>query len=181
MLDISEDTQSFHFKHSYFSLEFFMTDDNWHDFLHQNNAFLQNIAFKAFEKGNLVLDKERINHINIIFCSDTDIHALNRDYRDVDKATNVLSFPTYDSDELKANAYCFADMQVFGDVYVAYEYCLLEAQQNQKNHLHHIAHMVVHGILHILGHDHITEAEAEIMESLEINILKEYDISNPYL
>jgi probable rRNA maturation factor len=180
MLEETAALESFPFNRQSFSLEFFIADTQWHNFLEQNKLFLQDIAFKAFESGNLVIDTERTNHINIIFCNDVEIHHLNCDYRGVDKPTNVLSFPTYDSDELKSQAYCFADIQIFGDVYIAYEYCLTEAQQNNKNHLYHIAHMIVHGILHILGYDHIHDTQAEIMETLEADILAQFNISNPY-
>ena len=180
MLENNQENESLIFKNGLFGFEFFINDTAWYDFVTTNSHFLQNIAFKAFEAGNLLLDDNRINIMNIIFCDDADIHVLNRDYRDVDKATNVLSFPTYDSDELKTQAYCFADTQVFGDIYIAYHYCFHEAKQNNKPFMYHIAHMIVHGILHILGHDHIDEHEAEIMESLEINILSQFDIPNPY-
>jgi probable rRNA maturation factor len=180
MLETNTETESFIFKSGMFGFEFFINDVAWRDFLTTNNHFLQNIAFGAFEAGNLLLDDKRMNCMNIIFCSDDEIHTLNRDYRDTDKPTNVLSFPTYDADELKAQAYCFADMQIFGDIFIAYRYCFTEAEQNNKPLLYHIAHMIVHGILHILGHDHIDDVEAQIMESLEIDILKQFDIPNPY-
>ncbi len=172
--------QSFTFKQSSYSLEFFVHDLCWLDFLTENNHFLQQIAFKAFASGNLLLDDTRMNHINIIFCDDAYIHTLNRDYRDVDKPTNVLSFSTYDQQELKAQDYCFGDMQIFGDIFIAYRYCLTEAEQDNKPLQYHIAHMITHGILHIMGYDHIEDNDAEIMESLEIDILEQFKIPNPY-
>lgn len=181
MLETLDEAESFLCTQDSFAVEFFITDTLWRDFLTTNKDLFEKIAIKAFQAGNLQLDKQRMNHINLIFCNDTDIHTLNRDYRGVDKPTNVLSFPTYDRDELIQKAYCFADMQVFGDVYIAYHYCQKEAEESHKNHVYHIAHMIVHGMLHILGHDHLEELEAETMEALEIDILNKYDIPNPYL
>lgn len=172
--------QSFTFKNETYSLEFFVHDSCWLDFLTENNNFLQQVAFKAFSTPLLTLDKKRMNHINIIFCNDDDIHALNRDYREVDKPTNVLSFPVYDADELKSQDYCFGDMQIFGDIFIAYRYCLTEAEHDNKPFYHHVAHMITHGILHIMGYDHINDTDAEIMESLEIDILRQFNIPNPY-
>jgi probable rRNA maturation factor len=172
--------ESFTFKNKTYSLEFFVHDSCWLDFLTENNLFLQQIAFKAFGTPLLTLDDNRMNHINVIFCNDDYIHTLNRDSRGVDKPTNVLSFPTYDQQELKAHDYCFGDMQIFGDIFIAHRYCLNEAEQNSKPLHYHIAHMVTHGILHIMGYDHSDDKDAEIMEALEIDILGHFKIPNPY-
>jgi probable rRNA maturation factor len=180
-----EETDSEHeslvFNNKNYGLNFFIHDTSWHHFLIENSNFLKEIAFKAFEAGNLVIDKNRTDYINIIFCDDAYIHSLNRDYRDMDKATNVLSFPTYTQDELTSKDYCFGDMQIFGDIFIAYDYCFNEASNNKKSHQHHIAHMITHGILHILGYEHDDDSDAMIMETLEINILGHFNIPNPYL
>lgn len=178
--DTDSETESFIFKNLNYRFEFFVHDSSWRNFLTEHHDFLQQIAFKAFERYPLILDNKRINHINIIFCNDAYIQALNRDYRDVDKPTNVLSFPTYDTQELGAGSYCFGDMQIFGDIFIAYRYCLTEAEQNNKPLHYHIAHMITHGILHIMGYDHINNSDAEIMEALESDILELFNIPNPY-
>ncbi len=179
--ETDSESESLFFKNKTYGLNFFIHDKSWHDFLMQNSDFLKEIAFKAFEAGNLVIDKNRTDYIDIIFCDDAYIHTLNRDYRDMDKPTNVLSFPTYDKNELASKDYCFGETQIFGDIFIAYDYCFNEAITNQKSHQHHIAHMITHGILHILGYDHDDDADAVIMESLEINILGQFNIPNPYV
>ena len=86
------------------------------------------------------------------------------------KATNVLSFPA------GAGA---ADGQL-GDIVMALETVKREAQEQDVSFEHHVQHLVVHGILHLLGHDHIATADAERMEALEIKILSELGVANPY-
>lgn len=164
------------FKKNNFTLDFFLNDPCWQHFLEINSDLLERIGFAAFEAAGLCISSERQDQINVIFCNDADIHDLNRDYRQVDKPTNVLSFPVYDAQELAQKAYNFGDMQFFGDVYIAYDYCVKEAQNIHKLFEHHIAHMVTHGILHLLGYDHIDDDEALIMENLEADILGQFGI-----
>ena len=99
--------------------------------------------------------------------------ALNRDWRGIDKPTNVLSFPVRrrKPDGLPA---------LLGDVIVAYETLAREASEENKPFLHHLAHLAVHGFLHLLGYDHETDSEAEAMEGLEREILARLGIADPY-
>ncbi len=101
-----------------------------------------------------------------------EIQKLNRNYRHKDKPTNVLSFPFEKIEGI--------NLPLLGDVVVCATVIAHEAQQQNKFHIDHWAHMVVHGVLHLLGHDHVDEAEAETMERLEIKILKGLAIGNPY-
>ena len=101
-----------------------------------------------------------------------EIQQLNKQYRDKDKATNVLSFPMQLPEEV--------DMCLLGDLVLCASIINDEANQQSKKLDAHWAHMVVHGMLHLQGFDHIEEAEAEEMERLEIKILKELGIANPY-
>ena len=104
---------------------------------------------------------------------DTDeIQHLNRTYRQQDKPTNVLSFPFEKLDDI--------DLPLLGDVVICAAVVALEAQQQQKSVSDHWAHMVVHGVLHLLGYDHVRDADAEIMEGLEIEVLQRLGIANPY-
>lgn len=97
--------------------------------------------------------------------------TLNAGYRGIDKPTNVLSFPA----EVD-----LPDAKVLGDVVICAPIVEFEAAEQNKNVADHYAHMVVHGILHLMGYDHESEGEAEQMEQLEVTILGELGIADPY-
>lgn len=97
---------------------------------------------------------------------------LNRDYRDKDKSTNVLSFPF----EVPPGI----PLTLLGDLVICAEVVAQEACEQQKPAQNHWAHMVVHGTLHLLGFDHINDDEAEQMEALERVLLAQLDIADPY-
>lgn len=105
--------------------------------------------------------------ISIVLSDDAHIRTLNRDYRGKDKATNVLSFPQ-------------DDPFLLGDIILAIETITREAEEQNKSFNAHLTHMLVHGCLHLLGHDHEDDDEAQIMEDLEVRILKQLKIKNPY-
>lgn len=113
--------------------------------------------------------------MSITLTDDAHIRVLNREWRDMDKATNVLSFPAPDLPEDAEGA-----PQPLGDVIVAYETLRREAELDGKPIAHHLTHLVVHGTLHLLGYDHIEDDEAEEMEGLERRILDGLGIDDPY-
>jgi probable rRNA maturation factor len=98
--------------------------------------------------------------------------SLNRDYRDKDYATNVLSFPV----ELPPGV----NLPLIGDLAICAPVVAREAAEQGKPTHHHWAHMTVHGVLHLLGYDHMEDAEAEAMEALETRILAKLGIDDPY-
>ena len=98
--------------------------------------------------------------------------ALNRDYRHKDYATNVLSFPA----ELPPGV----PLPILGDLVLCAPVIAREAEEQGKPLKHHYAHMLVHGVLHLLGHDHMDEAEAEAMEAIEREVLAGLGIPDPY-
>lgn len=114
--------------------------------------------------------------------------GLNRDYRQKDKPTNVLSFPCeplYLETEngvvpLTADDELGLDFALLGDIVICHPVIVSEAQEQQKSVSDHYAHMVTHGVLHLCGYDHQEDDSAEQMESLEIRILAEAGIANPY-
>ncbi|MBT8088773.1 MAG: rRNA maturation RNase YbeY [Gammaproteobacteria bacterium] len=105
-----------------------------------------------------------------------EIRLLNRDYRQLDKTTNVLSFPAGEISGLPAEA-----AQLLGDVVVCAAVVRDEATTQGKSEDEHWAHMLVHGTLHLLGYDHETAAEAAEMEALEASILAANGLTDPYL
>ncbi len=123
-------------------------------------------------------DWPRPVEVNIKLTDNAEIQELNRQYRGKDKPTNVLSFPALDDISSKLMP---PDLPlILGDIALAYETIEQEAIDQNKVFDHHVSHLVVHGLLHLIGYDHETDAEAEAMESLEIDILKKQSISNPY-
>jgi probable rRNA maturation factor len=121
-------------------------------------------------------DNQRPREVSVRIVSADEIHTLNRDYRQRDKPTNVLSFPTGEIAGLPAD-----ESLMLGDIVVCAEVVAAEAREQGKGVQDHWAHMLVHGTLHLLGHDHMNAEEADRMESLEINVLSGFGVSNPYL
>jgi len=116
-----------------------------------------------------VLDTGRAGELSIALISDDDIQALNRDYRNQDKPTNVLSFPMSDP-----------AFDILGDIVLAFQTVKREAGEKTVKLAHHFAHLVIHGFLHLQGYNHESPEEALEMEGLEIAALHLLDIDNPY-
>jgi probable rRNA maturation factor len=110
----------------------------------------------------------------IVLTDDSRIRALNLAWRGFDKPTNVLSFPARDRGAGKEGP------AVLGDIVIAYETTKREALAQGTPFLHHLAHLTIHGFLHLRGYDHVVEEEAETMERLERQILARLDIPDPY-
>lgn len=111
--------------------------------------------------------------LSLLMTDDKRIRIVNRDWRGFDKATNVLSFPAASPERI-------ATSPVLGDIVLAYETVLREAQSEGKSPGDHLSHLVIHGLLHLLGEDHETESEAIRMEGLEIAALARLGIADPY-
>jgi probable rRNA maturation factor len=113
--------------------------------------------------------------------SDTEVQTLNRAYRGKDKPTNVLSFPMVQQDLLVAMANTDDGEVLLGDIVLAAGVCAREAEEKGISVTDHAAHLIVHGTFHLLGYDHMVEAEAEEMEALETRALASIGIGDPYL
>lgn len=132
----------------------------------------------SLEEIDFLQSGKNIN-VNLCLGNDDEVHALNREFRGKDKPTNVLSFANID-DESFADEWSDGEEIELGDIIIALETMQAEAG-NQNLTLHdHYCHLFAHGLLHLLGYDHIEADEAEHMESLEIAILKQMNINNPY-
>lgn len=148
-----------------------------------------NINLKDFAQKYILATLKAINidnyfnliEISLLYTTDIEIKKLNSEYRGQDKSTNVLSFPC---EEINYNDFAalkiLGDQLILGDIVFAYETIDKEAKNEGKSFLDHLAHLIIHGTLHLLGYDHEEEDEAEIMEKLEIDILKQFNISSPY-
>lgn len=110
---------------------------------------------------------------SVMLTDDAQIRELNRTWRNKDKPTNVLSFPAPEQPGLGGPRH-------LGDIALAYETLVRESEEESKELAHHFAHLIVHGVLHLLGYDHEVEAEADIMEGLEVKALATLGIANPY-
>ena len=117
---------------------------------------------------------------SLLFSDDAEVHALNREWRGKDKPTNVLSFPMLEREDLLALA-SDGPPELLGDIALALETCAREAAGKGVPLEHHAAHLVVHGLLHLAGHDHVhSDEEAAAMEALEIKALALMGIADPY-
>ncbi|MBV9558822.1 MAG: rRNA maturation RNase YbeY [Pseudolabrys sp.] len=108
--------------------------------------------------------------VSVVLTDDATIRALNKEWRKIDKATNVLSFPAGSNKDV-----------ILGDVVIAYETLQRECAEEDRVFLHHLAHISVHGFLHLMGYDHETDAEADSMERLETAVLQRLGLPDPYL
>ncbi len=114
------------------------------------------------------------NEVSILLTDDKAIRLLNREWRGIDKPTNVLSFPA-------ATTKASVRMPLFGDIVIAYETLKRECDDEGRIFLHHLAHLTVHGFLHLIGYDHQVEAQAEEMEGLESKIMMRMQMPDPHL
>ncbi len=144
--------------------EIIIEDDNW-----KSTQFDPNELSKEVSKITLSFFEGDYKTIAILLCDDDKIRELNAKWRGFDKPTNVLSF------EYPANS------PILGDIALSYQTCAKEAHEQGKSLKNHFSHLLVHGILHLLGYDHIDDADAIEMEDLEKEILAKMGIEDPYL
>ena len=120
--------------------------------------------------------------ISVRLTSDAEVRALNHQYRQKDKPTNVLSFPMVQPDLIDTISQNSDDGEVLlGDIVLAHGVCTVEAAERGIPVEAHATHLMVHGVLHLLGYDHMTDDEAEAMEEIERQALGTLGIADPYL
>ena len=142
-------------------------------------------AFEAAEKPE-ILDGDTPVEMSLVLADDALVQTLNRDYRDKDKPTNVLSFALLDDldDTDESTDDVLARDQgmpiLIGDVILAFETVQREALEQGKSFGDHLTHLVIHGVLHLLGYDHQSDPDADRMERLETSILARLGIADPY-
>ncbi len=167
-------------------LEVSIDYDGWRDALPDYEKIIHN-AVQAVISGipeGASLRKFADIELSIVLCDDTLIHQLNNDYRKQDKATNVLSFEGLGPNE--RDTYLRSDQDIpeipfsLGEIYIAYETVEREAVTAGVSIAEHFCHLVIHGILHLLGYDHIEDDDAQVMEAHETRVLSYLGIDDPY-
>lgn len=162
------------------SLEINVEDARWGD--------LEPLARRAADMVLVHLGHDpAFFELSILACSDARIRQLNESFRGKDAATNVLSWPAWDLSPEIPGALPEApepgtadDPEPLGDIALAWETCQREALEQGKRPADHVTHLTVHSILHCLGYDHETDADAALMEETEVTILAKLGIGDPY-
>lgn len=121
-----------------------------------------------------------IIEVAIRLTDDDEVHALNRDWRGKDKPTNVLSFPMHAPEHVGALAGFAEPEALLGDIVLARETCTAEAAEKDVPLEAHAAHLIIHGMLHLLGYDHEDDSAAETMEALERQAMAGLGLHDPY-
>jgi probable rRNA maturation factor len=144
-------------------------DQAWSAALPDARALVVAAAEQALAMAKLSQNVREAN-LTILLADDDAVKDLNARFRHKDVATNVLSFPSAENPE-----------NLLGDIALAYGVCAREAAEQGKPFADYLQHMTVHGVLHLLGHDHIGDDEAEVMEDLERAVLAKLGVPDPYL
>ena len=137
-------------------------------------ADVENVCRRAAAEALAVSDRARAKiEISVLLCDDDTVSRLNDEFRGHARPTNVLSFPI-------GSAQFGPQSLLLGDVAIAFETVAAEAVSSQLSIADHLTHLVVHGVLHLLGYDHHIPREADKMEALEVEILDRLGVDNPY-
>jgi probable rRNA maturation factor len=148
----------------------------WLDALPTVEAICRRSATAAFHAAKKA---EAEAEASIVLSNDARIKSLNAAWRGKDEATNVLAFPATDVPQAGAAGRSQPPL-IIGDVIIAFETAVAEARVEGKDLADHLSHLVVHGMLHLLGYDHETDDEADEMESLEVAVLASVGVADPY-
>jgi len=144
---------------------------DWLDLNFDVTGFCRRAAAEAIDMAGKLSGG---GEISIVLADDAFVRDLNRTWRNIDAPTNVLAFPCSAGDESDG-----AEM-LLGDVVVAFQTAQREAAESDIPLAHHFAHLIVHGVLHLLGYDHVDNGDARIMERLEVATLARLGVENPY-
>ncbi len=140
-----------------------------------DESFVYHISTEVLNTISPTAHKGQDYSVHICLTNNAQVQELNKEYRHKDKPTNVLTFE-YEPDEFDALE---PEVQL-GDIFIAREIVKEEALQQQKTFEAHVAHLLIHGLLHSFGYDHIHNDEAEVMEDLEVRILHKLGYTDPY-
>ena len=156
----------------------------WKRAFYGMNSRIERAAAAAFDgaKKPAAFAKRKFE-ISVTLTDDANVKVLNRDYRGIDKPTNVLSFPQIDLGTFKTSTLDVFPQKMsvpLGDVVLGFQTIARETREQQKTLENHTIHLVVHGVLHLLGYDHMRLKDAKVMEKLECDILKSLGYPDPY-
>jgi probable rRNA maturation factor len=161
-------------------LEKNITYNNWETRIPNIKYDLDQLVLTTLEYSNLLPLTKEIE-IALHFCSDAEIREVNSSFRNQDKPTNVLSFPTESITNGVFDPQSIYDgYLMLGDIFIALETLEKESTQLAIDFADHFAHLLVHSILHLIGYDHELDEEAELMQKLEIDILAKFGIKCKY-
>jgi len=153
--------------------EVLVTADCW-----QAEPGAEAVIHRAIELAAEIVDADTADaELAVMLTDDAGIQTLNRNWRGIDKATNVLSFPALQP--VGARGPDDAP-PMLGDIAIAYQTMRREADEEAKPFEHHLSHLAVHGFLHLVGYDHENNDDAEAMEALEREVLAQLGIPDPY-
>ena len=152
-------------------------DKRWKDALSDVEKCVKKAAASAWKRGNTGDFEIPVKQaeVSVLLTDDQAVHALNKEYRGIDRPTNVLSFAALDDENEP-----IVDPMLLGDIVVAFETTKREASEQKCSLADHLFHLIVHGTLHLIGYDHMEEQDAVEMEALEIKILADNGLENPY-
>lgn len=163
------------------TLDIVVEDDRWHRV--DIDTLAQTAVLAVLMAHNL--DPEQ-TEISILACDDARIAILNADFRDKPTPTNVLSWPSEERGTARAGDNPHSPkpgldgMIELGDIAISFDTCKTEADTAEKAFEAHVTHLIIHGVLHLLGYDHIRDPDATLMERLEVEILGKLGHDDPY-
>jgi len=160
------------------SVDVAVQDERWFDVDGDPTAAVESTVRAVI--GTVGLGFGAAFEISVVLGDDGLVQGLNRDFRKQDRPTNVLSFSLTEGEgaPLSRNP---GEPVLLGDVVLAFDTVTQEAREQSKSFRDHTLHLVVHGVLHLMGYDHLTEAEARVMERMEQQVLADLGIADPYL
>lgn len=164
-------------------VDILINDKSWNQENSKIKAYLRNLLNVIIPQTKLkyFLEKNIEIEVSLLLTNDAEIQELNKNYRKKDKPTNVLSFPVLAPKVFENITDFKGDFMAIGDIVLSFQTLKRETIEQNKIFNNHLTHLLIHSILHLIGYDHETESEAKIMENLEIEILKNLAIDNPYI
>ena len=126
-----------------------------------------------FSLNSLLSGGEKKYEVSVLLTNDSEIRQLNKKYRNIDKATNVLSF------SIESDAF-LNDIKMIGDLVLSKERIINEAHEQKKTFNEHFAHLLIHGFLHLIDFSHESQKDSNLMEKKEVELLSKLNIPNPY-
>ena len=142
------------------------------EIINNTNEVIENIEIIEEYVEFLVNKREISNAIfNIIFVNKNEIHNINREYRNVDRVTDVISFALEDTPDIEVG-----NFRILGDIYICLDKAYEQADLYNHSNLREVCFLITHGLLHLLGYDHMEEEEEKVMFSLQEELLNEYGI-----